>query len=97
MKYLRLLLLRQHSLPSGVEQKDVVLNAVWGHVFPNALLVPGKTSSSIILLSIENNNKKKGCSCSHLKNQRTLALKECGSDKAYGDVGMLPTLKGPKL
>lgn len=65
----------------------MVLNAVWGHVSPNVLLVPGKTSSSIILLSIEN---KKACKCFHLKNQKTLVLKEWGSDEAYGDVRMLP-------
>lgn len=52
------------------------------------LCFSGKTSSSIILLSIEN---KKGCKCSHLKNQRrTLVLKEWVSDEAYGGVGSFP-------
>lgn len=41
MKYLRWLLLHQHSLPSGEKQKGMVLYAVWGHVFPDVLLVSG--------------------------------------------------------
>lgn len=52
----------------------MVSKTVWGHVLPDVLLVLGKTSSSIILLSVEN---KKGCKCSHPKSQgRSLVLKE---------------------
>lgn len=54
MKYLRLLLLHQYFLPLRIKQKGMVLNAVWGHVSADGLLVPGTASSSIILLSMEN-------------------------------------------
>lgn len=36
------------ALPSGKKQKSLVSKTVWGHVFPDVLLVLGKTSSSII-------------------------------------------------
>ena len=72
MKYLRLLVLHQYFLPLRIKQKGMDLNAVWGHVSPDGLLVPGTALSSIILLSMEN---KKTYQCSHLKNQRTLVLR----------------------
>ena len=54
MKYLRLLFLHQYSLPLRINRRVGVLNAVWGHVSPDGLFVPGTASSSIILLSMEN-------------------------------------------
>lgn len=54
MKYLRLLLLHQYFLPLRIKQKGMDLNAVWGHVSPDGLLVPSTALSSIILLSMEN-------------------------------------------
>lgn len=35
------LFLHQHSLSSGKKQKGMVLNALWGHIFLDLLLVAG--------------------------------------------------------